>query len=34
MEVTGGDRHKAYQMLRAVLHELRDRLTVEEAAEF
>jgi len=24
MEVTGGDRHKAYQMLRAVLHELRE----------
>jgi uncharacterized protein (DUF2267 family) len=34
MEVTGGDRHKAYQALRAVLHALRDRLTVEEAAEF
>jgi uncharacterized protein (DUF2267 family) len=34
MEVTGGDRHKAYQMLRAVLHALRDRLTVEATAEF
>jgi uncharacterized protein (DUF2267 family) len=34
MEVTGGDRRKAYQALRAVLHALRDRLTVEEAAEF
>jgi uncharacterized protein (DUF2267 family) len=34
MEVTGGDRHKAYQGLRAVLHALRDRLTVEETAEF
>lgn len=26
------DRHKAYLALRAVLHTLRDRLTVEEAA--
>ena len=26
------DRHKAYQALRATLHALRDRLTVEEAA--
>src|ERR1700704_1005838 len=34
MEQTGWDRHKAYQALRAVLHALRDRLTVEEAAEF
>jgi uncharacterized protein (DUF2267 family) len=34
MEVTGGDRHRAYQALQAVLHALRDRLTVEEAAEF
>jgi uncharacterized protein (DUF2267 family) len=34
MELLGGDRHKAYQALRAVLHALRDRLTVEEAAEF
>jgi uncharacterized protein (DUF2267 family) len=34
MEVTGGDRGKAYQALRALLHALRDRLTVEEAVEF
>lgn len=34
MELLGCDRHKAYQALRAVLHALRDRLTVEEAAEF
>lgn len=27
------DRHAAYQALRAVLHALRDRLTVEEAAD-
>lgn len=27
------DSHKAYLALRAVLHALRDRLTVEEAAE-
>jgi uncharacterized protein (DUF2267 family) len=27
------DRHKAYGALRAVLHALRDRLTVEEVAE-
>src|SRR5258708_4709930 len=27
------DRHKAYQSLRAVLHALRDRLTVEEVAQ-
>ena len=27
------DRHRAYQALRAVLHCLRDRLTVEEAAQ-
>jgi uncharacterized protein (DUF2267 family) len=29
----GGDRHRAYQALRAVLHCLRDRLTVSEAAQ-
>ena len=34
MENTGWDRRRAYQALRAVLHALRDRLTVEEAAEF
>jgi uncharacterized protein (DUF2267 family) len=34
MEVTDGDRPKACQALRAVLHALHDRLTVEEAAEF
>jgi uncharacterized protein (DUF2267 family) len=27
------DRHRAYQSLRAVLHCLRDRLTVDEAAQ-
>lgn len=27
------DRHRAYMALRAVLHALRDRLTVEEAAQ-
>jgi hypothetical protein len=31
-EVLGSDRHQAYQALRAVLHCLRDRLTVNEAA--
>jgi uncharacterized protein (DUF2267 family) len=30
--VMGSDRHRAYQALRAVLHCLRDRLIVEEAA--
>jgi uncharacterized protein (DUF2267 family) len=29
----GTDRHRAYQALRAVLHCLRDRLTIEEAAQ-
>ena len=29
---TGVDRRPAYQALRAVLHALRDRLTIEEAA--
>ena len=28
MEVTGPDRHRAYRVLAAVLHALRDRLTV------
>ncbi len=28
-----GDLHEAYAVLRAVLHQLRDRLTVEEAAD-
>ena len=28
----GPDRHRAYQALRAVLHVLRDRLSVDEAA--
>lgn len=32
-EALGSDRHRAYQALRAVLHCLRDRLTVEEAAQ-
>jgi uncharacterized protein (DUF2267 family) len=32
MEVLGPDRHRAYQALRAVLHCLRDRLTIDEAA--
>jgi uncharacterized protein (DUF2267 family) len=31
-EVMGPDRQRAYQALRAVLHSLRDRLTVDEAA--
>jgi uncharacterized protein (DUF2267 family) len=30
----GGDRDDAYKALRAVLHVLRDRLTVDEAAQF
>src|SRR6202011_4984992 len=29
----GSDRHRAYQALRAVLHCLRDRLTINEAAQ-
>jgi uncharacterized protein (DUF2267 family) len=29
----GPDRHRAYQALRAVLHCLRDRLTVDEATQ-
>jgi uncharacterized protein (DUF2267 family) len=32
MEDLGPDRQRAYHALRAVLHTLRDRLTVEEAA--
>jgi uncharacterized protein (DUF2267 family) len=32
MEALGCSRHGAYQALRAVLHCLRDRLTIEEAA--
>jgi uncharacterized protein (DUF2267 family) len=35
LDVNGnfGDLHEAYAVLRAVLHQLRDRLTVEEAAD-
>lgn len=32
-ELDGSDRHAAYAALRAALHALRDRLTVEEAAK-
>jgi uncharacterized protein (DUF2267 family) len=32
MDDLGPDRQRAYHALRAVLHTLRDRLTVEEAA--
>jgi uncharacterized protein (DUF2267 family) len=32
-EALGCDRHRAYQALRAVLHCLRDRLTIDEAAQ-
>lgn len=32
-EVTGPDRRRAYRVLAAVLHALRDRLTVDEAAQ-
>src|ERR1700704_1186538 len=32
-QVLGPDRHRAYQALRAVLYCLRDRLTVNEAAQ-
>lgn len=31
-ELGGADRHRAYQAMRAVLHALRDRLTVDEVA--
>lgn len=35
MQVLGWqDRHKAYQALRVTLHALRDRLTIEEVAQF
>ena len=30
----GSDRHGAYSALRAVLHTLRDRLTIDESAQF
>jgi uncharacterized protein (DUF2267 family) len=30
-EALGSDRHRAYQVLRAVLHCLRDRLIINEA---
>lgn len=33
MELTGLDRRKAYRVLTAVLHALRDRLTVDEVAQ-
>lgn len=33
MEVTGPDRRRAYRVLAAVLHALRDRLTVDEVAQ-
>ena len=32
-ELGSSDRHQAYLALRAVLHALRDRLTVEEVAQ-
>lgn len=32
-ELALGDRHQAYQALRAALHALRDRLTVQEATQ-
>jgi uncharacterized protein (DUF2267 family) len=32
METTGPDRRRAYHVLTAVLHALRDRLTVDEVA--
>ena len=34
MEILGVDRHDAYTCLRATLHALRDRLTIEETAQF
>jgi uncharacterized protein (DUF2267 family) len=35
MQVLGWqDRHKAYKALRVTLHALRDRLTIEEVAQF
>ena len=33
MEATGLDRRRAYRALAAVLHALRDRLTVDEVAQ-
>jgi uncharacterized protein (DUF2267 family) len=33
-ELGGEDRHKAYVSLRTTLHALRDRLTLEETAQF
>lgn len=33
MEVIGPDRHRAYRVLAAVRHSLRDRLTVNETAQ-
>src|SRR3546814_9472998 len=33
MDELGPDRQRAYRALRAVLHALRDRLTVDEAAQ-
>jgi len=32
-ELDGGDRREAYRVLRAFLHTLRDRLTIEESAQ-
>jgi uncharacterized protein (DUF2267 family) len=32
-QILGSDRRRAYQALRAVLHCLRDRLTIDEAAQ-
>lgn len=32
MQTVGPDRHRAYRVLRSVLHALRDRLTVDEVA--
>lgn len=32
-ELGWNDRHRAYQALRAVLHAVRDRLTIDEAAD-
>lgn len=33
-ELATDNRHRAYHALRSVLHHLRDRLTVEESADF
>ncbi|MBI4202767.1 MAG: DUF2267 domain-containing protein [Chloroflexi bacterium] len=33
-ELRSSDRHRAYLALRGVLHALRDRLTIEETAQF